>query len=324
MKKNYLQHMGYLLLSLLLFIGCTKDLKQVNIDDGITDRQNNKNECALVSVTSEFGTQAYTYNQRGLLDQTDISSYDGYFKMEYNALGRLIKSRYYSEGALVNTIVFGYQYDHVVKETWYDVDTQVKDDEIFYTYNRKGKVSKSKSTINDYSTVYKYTPDGSNVLEYDLYFGGIINYTQQFTFLPAHHKDPFLAAPGLSTGFPFINGGTSESKWYSTSEKDISYDEKGMNPEVTLDQDPAKTIVKFNQHDYVTATDFFDNLTQEYSHFRFVYENCGNDEGDDVNSSPKKRIVPTNKINPLALLRPGSAKSIKEQLKELRGRLLLR
>lgn len=179
---------------------------------------------------------------------------------------------------------FLYQYDRVVKETWYDIDTQVKDDEIYYTYNRNGKVNKSKSTIGDYSTVYKYTPDGNNVAEYDLYFGGIINYTQQFTFLPPHHKDAFLATPGLSTGFPFINGGTSENKWYSTSEKDISYDEKGMNPEVTLDQDPVKSIIKFNQHNYVTATDFFDNLSQEYSHFRFVYENCGNVDGDNMNS----------------------------------------
>ena len=324
MKKNYLQHMGYLLLSLLLFIGCTKDLKQVNIDDGITDRQNNKNECALVSVASEFGTQANTYNRRGLLGQITSSYIDGYFKMEYNGFGRLIKSRYYSEGALVNTIVFTYQYDRIVKETWYDVDTKVKDDEVFYTYNRSGKITTSTSTLGDYNTVYKYTPDGDNVLEYDLYFGGIINYTTQFTYLRPHHKDPMLATPGISYGFPFINGGTSGSNWYSTSEKDISYDENGMNPEVVTDQDPAKTTVKVNQHNYVTAADFFDKLTQEYTHFKFGYENCGDADGGDVKSSENKRIVPTNKINPLALLRLGSAKSIKEQLKELRGRSLLR
>lgn len=323
MKRNYFQSLGYLVLSVIFFIGCKKEPIEMNMEN-FKNCYNNKNECRLLSVTSEFGDQTYTYNRWGLLDQTTISSYAGYFKMEYNAFGRLIKSRYYSEGALVNTIVFGYQYDRVVKETWYDVNTQVKVDEIFYTYNRNGKLSKSKSSIGDYSSVYKYTPDGENVAEYDLYFGGIINYTQQFTFLPPHHKDPFLATPGLSTGFPFINAGTFESKWYSTSEKDISYDENGMNPEVTMDQDPAKTTIKFNGHNYVTATDFFDNIAQEYAHFKFIYENCGNDNGDPTNSSQNRLAAPLIKVNPLALLRLGSVKSIKVQLKEIRAHSFLR
>ncbi len=321
MTRNFLQYLGYLLLSLLFLIGCKKESKEVNIEN-ITNWLNNKDECRLLSASSEFGEQTFTYNRRRLLDQTNISSYDGYFKMEYNELGRLIKSRYYSEGVLVNTIVFAYQYNRVVKETWYVVDTQVKDDEIFYTYNRSGNVIKSESTIGDYSTVYKYTPDGNNVAEFDLYFGGIINYTQQFTFISPHHKDPFLATPGLNTGFPFINGGTFESKWYSTSEKDISYDENGMNPAVTLDQDAAKSIIKFNQHNYVTATDFFDNLTQEYSHFKFVYENCGNVDGDNISSLQQQPTISTKKTIRLELLRLGSAKSIKEQLKELRNQIL--
>ena len=301
--------MSFFLLSLLVCIGCQK----------IKDHED---ACRLVSQTSEFGDQTYTYNQWGLLDQYNLSNYDGYFKMEYNASGRLVKSRYYSEGALVNTIFFYYQTDRVVQETWYDGDTQTKTDEIFYTFNSDGMVSTSQSLIQDYNTIYKYTPDGSNVATWSLYSGGILGYTQQFTFIPPHHKDPFLATPGLDYGFPFINGGTTQSKWYSTSEKDISYDENGMNPQVVLDQDPYKSIIQSNRHNYVTVTDFFDNLTQEYVHFRFEYENCGNDVGDNTNSSQKSSVINSGKISPLHLLKMGSAKTIKEQLKELRQQYL--
>ena len=323
MKTNHFKQLGYLLLSLIFFISCNKESKELSIDN-LANCQNNKNECRLLSVTSEFGDQTYTYNRKGLVDQTNIDSYDGYFKMEYNALGRLIKSRYYSGGELVNTIVFGYQYDRVVKETWYDGNTKIKSDEIFYTYNWRGNLTKAKSIIGDYNSVYKYSPDGNNVVQYDLYFGGIINYTQLLTYLAPHHKNPFLATPGISNGFPFINGGISDSKWYSTSEKDIAYDGNGMNPEVVIDQDPARSIVKFNGHNYVTATDYFDNVSQEYSHFKFMYGNCGNDNGDNTNSSKSQLGVPSTRINPLSLLRLGSAKSIKDQLKEIRSHSLSR
>ena len=316
MKRNFLQHLGYLLFVLIIYTGCKKESEEINWQNHHND------DCRLLSATSEFGEQTYTYNRRGLLDQTNISNYDGYFKMEYNTEGRLIKSRYYSEDTLTNTIVFTYQHNRVVKETWYHVNTQVKDDEIFYTYNGNGKLGGSKSVIGDYNTVYKYTPDGDNVAQFDLYFGGKISYTQQFTFLAPHHKDPFLATPGLNTGFPFINGGTSQSKWYSVAEKDISYDENGLNPEVILDQDPAKSILRFNGHNYVTAIDFFDNLTQEYAHFRFVYENCGDVDGDKINSLQKQPTVSFRKTIRLELLRLGLAKSIKEQLKDLRNHSL--
>ncbi|MEO7048843.1 MAG: hypothetical protein ABI091_26310, partial [Ferruginibacter sp.] len=156
MKRNFLQPMGYLLLSLIFFIGCKKESKEVNIEN-ITNWLKNKDGCRLLSNTSEFNDLTYTYNKRGLVGQWNVSYLDGYLTMEYDLFGRLVKSKYYSEGVLVNTIVFSHQAERVVKETWYDGATQNKVDEIFYSYNSNGKVWKSQSFIADYYSFYTYT-----------------------------------------------------------------------------------------------------------------------------------------------------------------------
>lgn len=325
MKRNYLKIFSTLFIAILLIAGCQKDTKQINYANnlqGNAGKGDYKDGCRQVSNNSEYGNYTYTYNQRGLVDQWNVDFLDGYFAMEYNAIGHLVKSKYYSEGVLENTIVFFYQGDRVVKETWYDGDTQTKVDEVFYTFNRDGMVTKGQSFLDDYTSIYKYTPDGGSVSEWDFYMSGILNYVQQFTYLPPHHKQPDLARPGLDYDFISANGRISQSRWYSTSEKDISYDENGMNPQVLVDQDPTKSIIQFNDHNYVTVTDFYDNITQAYVHFRFAYENCGLDEGNNASIAFKSPVMSNSKMNLANYLRIGSAKSIKEQVKEFRNQYL--
>jgi hypothetical protein len=321
MKKDYLKMLSTLFIATLLIAGCQKDTKEINYDFGF-----HKDGCRLLSNSSEFGGYTYTYNRRGLVDQWTVTDY-GNLKMEYNFLGRLIKSRLYTDGVLINTIVFFYQGDRVVKETWYDGSTQNKVDEVFYSYNNNGKVWKSQSFINDYYSFYHYTPDGGSVDGWKFYFGGKLNYEQQFTYLPPHHKMPDEARPGLNYSFITSNGWWDAGRWWSTSEKDISYDENGENPVVLVDQDPTKTVVTVNGHNYPLTTNFFDNLTQDYVHFKFDYDNCGQDDGnqDDRNSanpSQKSPTVNSNMVSPIRFLKLGSSKSIKEQVKEFRKQYL--
>ncbi|HMG68675.1 MAG TPA: hypothetical protein VK588_13345 [Chitinophagaceae bacterium] len=322
MKGTYLKIIGVLSIPILLIAGCQKELKSTKTEtpdpENAFFQNDHKQECRLVSNTSEFGDQTYTYNRRGLVDQWNVSDY-GNLKMEYDARGRLIKSRLYTDGVLVNTIAFFYQGDRVVKETWYDGDTKNKEDEVFYFFNREGSVWKSQSIIQDYVSIYKYTSDGGGVKEWNFYIGGILNYAQQYTYLPPHHKEPNLARPGVDYDFISANGRISQQRWYSTSEKDISYDENGLNPQVLVDQDPYKSVVHANQHNYVTATDFFDNLTQDYIHFRFDYTNCGSDNSDHSQSNQKLSPVGVGKNNPIQFLRLGSKILLKEKIKQLRS-----
>lgn len=325
MKKNYLKIVSALIIATLFMAGCQKDTKLINYANnqhGNAGPGEHKDGCRLVSDNSEFGNLTYTYNQRGVVEQWNVDYLDGYLAMEYNAVGRLVKSKYYSGGVLANTIVFFYQGDRVVKETWYDGDTQTKVDEVFYTFNRGGMVTKGQSFLNNYTSIYKYTTDGGSVSDWDFYLGSILNYSQQFIYLPPHHKQPDLARPGLDYDFISSNGRISQSRWYSTSEKDISYDANGMNPQVLLDQDPLKSIIQFNDHNYVTATDFYDNLTQSYVHFLFTYENCDPDDGDKTIFGSKSKGVINDKITLGKFLRIGSSKPIKDQLKEFRTQIL--
>src|SRR5262249_48173296 len=134
------------------------------------------------------------------------------------------------------------------------------------------------SLFLDYSSVYHYTPDGSSVDGWKYYISGILNYEQVYTYLPPHHRMPMAARPGLLYDFISPNGWWSAGRWWSTSEKDISYDENGENPIVLLDQDPGQTTTTADGHNYVAISNFFDLVTQTWVHFNFGYENCGEDQ----------------------------------------------
>jgi hypothetical protein len=219
---------------------------------------------------------------------------------------------------VVYTVKFSYRDDKIVKETWYVGDTKEIYDEVIYYFNRRGQIIKNVSPVQDYVNSFEYTRE-SNLSKWTISFGGVPAYSTEYTYLH-HHKNPYGATPGVGNGFPYANGAYNLNKWYSTSETDVFYDELG-NPVAYIDQDPYKTIVKTNGSDYVTASDFFDNLTQEYVHFRFEYENCGHDDRDKPGAAQKMAPIGDRKISPLALLRKGSGKSMKEQVTEMRNQL---
>lgn len=133
-----------------------------------------------------------------------------------------------------------------------------------------------------------------------------------------------MAVRGPEYDFTATNGWIAADKWYSTSEKDIIYDEDGNNPEVVLDQDPHKTIVEYNEHNYVTASDFFDNLTETYVNFNFDYVNCGGEAKDDSQAMPDFKQINIFKVSPLQFLKPGSQWPIKDKMKVLRKAIPLR
>ena len=326
MKQSLVKILGFLVLSIFVVPGCQKDIKEsqpVVHEDNVQARAGHdwdREKCRLVSSISEFGEQTYTYNQRGMVAQENVDFFpDGKIVMEYSFKGRLKKSRVYSGDVILWTIVFFYWGDRLVKETWYDGDTETKTDEVFHFYNRLGRVWKSQSFMGDYVSLYDYTPDGGSVDGWKFFIGGKLNYEQVFTYLPPHQKMPDLARPGLVYDFISPNGWWGQGRWYSTSEKDISYDENGENPVVLLDQDPTKTIREANCRNYVTVSDFYDVLTQEYVHFRFTYENCC--DGSGSKPSAGQEILPAKDhwFNPIKLLRSRPGKSIKEKMKVLRS-----
>ncbi len=329
MKRIQISFLIAFLFIAIIFAGCQKEIQTSSAKETTADelavannatQNRSENGCRLILKQSKFGNESYTYNENGLVDKWSIEADGGFFKEEYNSSGRLIKSRFYSGDVLLNTIVFYYQGDKVVHEIWYNGDTQEKGDEVFYTFDSKGEIIKMQSFIQDYVTNYKYTPEG-NVYEWDFNYGGQPFYTVQYTFLN-HDKNPDLARPGINYDFPYVNGAVSQNKWWSTSEKDIIYDDQG-NPVVALDQDPHQTVVGVGHENYVTTSNYFDVISQSWSHFVFNYGNCGPDDNNAIVSMPKSSSTTTNnnRFNFSKLLIHGSAKSIKEQIKELRKQI---
>ncbi len=324
MKMNYLKTISFFLFTVFFITGCQKQVKDEILENPEDEKVlqsrgshgNDDDGCRLTGKFSDYGDETYKYNRKGLLDEYYLSAYDGFFKHEYDRKNRLVKSGLYSGNELVYTIIFHYRDEKVVKEIWYAGQTREKADEVFYQYDRKGKIKKSTSIIGDYTVEFQYTREG-NLLKGLLSIGGNLNYSVELTYLH-RNKNPFSAIPGLDYDYTYVFGPFYQNKWYSSSEKDIFYDESG-NAVVQLDQDPYKTIVKTNRQGFVTRSDFFDKLTQEYAHFRFEYENCGRDGRHKSGTSQQSAPRDDRRINLMKFLKKGTGKSIKEQVKEWRN-----
>ncbi|MEO6251687.1 MAG: hypothetical protein ABIO79_00150 [Ferruginibacter sp.] len=319
MKKNYLKLISSFLMAALFITGCQKDLKETSPEADLQSAKGKpKNECRLTNLTFPFGEYNYHYNSQGLCDEWDISDY-GLFKQEYNANGRLIKSKLYDGTNLIYTIHFFYEGNKVVKEIWYDGNTTNVIDEVIYSYNVKGQMVRGESFMNDYYTIETWTPEG-NTATWDFFIGGnpfytgIVTYTQPI-------KNPYLAIPGIEYGFPFINPTYNQSKWSNAGEKIIIYDENG-DPFVLSDYDPLQTTWQVGHQNYPLSTNFFDLVSQEWFSTTFEYENCepGNVSGNSPVTKPS--LTATGKINRMMLLKRNSSKSIKEQAKEIRRQLI--
>jgi hypothetical protein len=325
MGKNYLKLISSFLLSALLMIGCQKDLKETNPEVSPeanlqTAKEQPKNECRLTKMTwSGVNEYNYHYNNEGLADEWDISDY-GLFKQEYDANGKLAKSRWYIGNDLQVTIHFFYEGKKVIKEIWYNGNTTEIGDEVFYTYNAKGQMVRMESFLNDYYTIMSYTPQGNNS-SWDFFVGGYPYYSGVLKYIQPY-KNPYLAVPGIEHGFPYVNPQYNSNKWWATSEKQIIYDENG-DPIVLFDYDPLQTIWQAGHQNYPLSSTYYDLISETWVPYIFEYENCGS--GNVNNNSRKAQpssVKNSRKINPVMLIKYNPSKSIKEQARDLRRQLI--
>ena len=321
MQKNYLKLISSFLLAAILMIGCQKDLKETNPEtDFQLAKEKPKNECRLTKMIWGGGNEYnYHYNNQGLADEWDISDY-GLFKQEFDASGKLAKSRWYIGDDLIVTIHFFYEGKIVIKEIWYNGNTSEIGDEIFYTYNAKGQMVKMESFLNDYYTIMSYTPQGNNS-SWDFFLGGYPYYSGVLKYNQPY-KNPYLAVAGIEHGFPYVNPQYNSNKWWAASEKLTIYDENG-DPIVLFDYDPSQTIWQGGFQNYPLSANYFDLISNDWVPYTFEYENCG---PGNVNRSSRtvqpSSVTNTEKINPMMLMKYHPSKSIKEQARDLRRQLI--
>ncbi len=270
---------------LLLFVAAAsitnckkeKDLSQLQEknNDADAERRGNSKECRL--------TQYYYYDaihdfeqidgltyKNGLVDEWS-TFYGTTFKMEYGRDKKMKAATAYIDGELISTIHFIRKNNKIVKEIWYVGNTDVVDDEVINTYNRKGQLIKNESLNYDYYVLNTYTPHGN--LESWTYYGGGLPVSAAVYTYKEDIKTPYLARPGIEYSFAWINSAFgSGDRWYS-SEQAISYDENG-EPYLYYDQDPKKTKWQRGDNGFPIRADYIDRLTGGLIINSFQYENC--------------------------------------------------
>lgn len=331
MKKIVLKTLSVLLLTMLVFTGCRKEIENPLVTPASTpaseseslsrgDDDRDKRECRLTSFAYPGGGETYHYNRRELCDEWNIPGY-AVFKQEYDNGGNLIRSRAYDGANLIYTIHFFYTGKKVTKEIWYVGNTNEIYDIVHYIFNHRGLNVRMESSVYDYYTVNTFDAQG-NLKTYDFYIDGNHVYSSRLTYnYHPFFKNPSRAIPGIEHAFPFLNAAIFATPECISSEKLIAFDENG-DPVVLYDYDPRKTSYRRASQNYPSSGRFFDRVTNDWTSQTFEYENCGRGH-DDINApiaQPSSKSA-TGRINPMMLLKRHPSKSIKEQVREIRMQL---
>jgi hypothetical protein len=263
-------------------------------------------------------TETYVY-KNGLVDKW-YAWFGGVFAMEYNNNGKLVRSGFYIDDALLNTIDFLYEKDKVVHEIWYDGDTRDIADEVYYTYNTKGEMIIAESTNSDYITINTFSANG-DLLSWFTVVGGLPYAKGEYVYTK-QIKNPLKQRPGIDYEFPYFNS-AGFGKSYIASEKITVYDEDG-NPFVTYQADPLVTQWHLGYQQFPTLVEYIDKNTGKYSAVTMVMENCGQENAGGSKSLYQK-MVP-GKIKPgspgsLRVLAAGSRRGLKQRLAEIQNRV---
>ena len=159
-----------------------------------------------------------------------------------------------------------------------------------------------------------------NCTRSDYYFGSDIYFSDIYEF-NSPVRDPLLTVSGVDFMFPYLGVGYFNKLWF-TRNLSIVYDGDG-NPFVINDLGASKTDFSTGNQDFPLSVNYYDQTSQGPLDFTFGYSCNGNSIVSNPASSPSNSATGINKsiMRPGPMLRGGSAKSIKEQLQELRQQL---
>jgi hypothetical protein len=333
MKKNYLQLRGLLLFSLLVIIGCQKEITESPVNDKAEDgaasentanRNIKENSCRLVSLdwsAGGAGLWQFHYNEKGLADQWSIDYGYGVIeeKMYYDKNNRLIKADevYFGSNYVYQLYYTGNRLTRITR-TGVDFPDDVQD--FLFTYNKKGQVIRQDDDNLDAHVLMEYDHMG-NCTRTDLYFGSDLVYSDNYTF-EKPIKNPMLNVPGIEIGFLAYGGTYVSNKRWLTSNRTVIAD-NGV-PVVFNDYDPSKTIANNDRHNLPLSVNYFDRISGTSFDIVFDYENCDGRSGHQHHhhSQANKNMQANSSIPQIHPVYWGSLKSLKEQTDQLRRQRL--
>ncbi|MBL0181798.1 MAG: hypothetical protein IPP96_05665 [Chitinophagaceae bacterium] len=329
MKRNLFKTLSSVVLTVLFISSCQKESLTVEKDTIVSSdaasKSEHNNQCRLVSLNTNFGfTSSVSYNNRGLANTWSLSYDFGSvvytMLLEYDANNRLTRAKYINTGDYLYDVVYYYNKKGLVeKEKWYLPNTNILDDEVFFTYNTRGDAVRQQSFI--YGVDAHIIPDAKgNYTRYDLYIDGNLVQTGLYTFNRSN-KNPWTAMKGIPYGLPGY--AFQFSKWWETSETIIFYDEEG-NPYYYYDQNPSRTRMRMNDQDYLLEVKHYDRLTGDLYQYSFDYEHCGDRDERVRGDQPAadKLSAWTNKKSKMMKIMSTHGKELRENQLKLRKQVV--
>ena len=325
MKKNAFILTISLLLGVLFFTGCQKEINESlegkSGDAAASENTSNKNQensCRLINLDwPTIGIWQFHYNDKGLADQWIIDYGFGLplhtNTMTYDENNRLIQS---NEDFFGVDYVYQFYYagKRLTRLTRTNVDFPDDVLDFQYTYDSKGQNTRQDDHNTDTHVLMYYDALG-NCTRTDIYFGNDLYYSDNYTFY-APVRNPRQNIPGVEFGFPFYGTGGISDKWWFTSNKTIIYD--NGTPFLFNDYDPNQTTINTGSNNFPGTASYYDRFTEGSIVITFDYDNCGGESVETNNRySQGNRSIESNKTT-RPLLGRASAKSIKEQIQKLR------
>jgi hypothetical protein len=285
MKKVYFPTLGILLLALTIVSSCKKENQEQLDQSGESALKkgsfnNDKHGCRLVadSGLSDGFLQTYHYNNKGLADKFHISrpaQFDFSATMEYNSSNLMSKAKFtYGDGVFYD-IVFTYDKNKLVKETWYTQDTKEIVDGYINTYNKKGQLVKRDEPLYELYCIFKYDAIG-NVKSADLFFyDGTLYYGYEYSY-SGPIRNPIASVKGLPSSVFFTDDCTTPYRF--TGLKSYYNDELG-NRVVDFNWESAETEIKTGPENYPVYQNSRDVISDTWTDQTWTYENCSGNCG---------------------------------------------
>ncbi len=328
MKKNFLLLNGLFLFSMMILMGCQKEIKESLLKEQSEDnkasantasRNNLENACRIVTLdwsAGGAGIAQFHYNEKGLADHLITDFGGGYIieeTMYYDDNNRLIKADEIQFGFRY-TYLFYYTGERLTRLTRTSVDFPANIEDFRYTYNEKGQITRQDDDNTDVH-VLMYYDDMGNCTRTDVYHGSELGYSDNYTY-EKPIRNPTLNVPGIEVAFFFYGGTTYLNKRHFTSNRTVIYD--NGEPFVYNDYDPSKTIANTGNHNFPGSVNYYDRVSQASLDILFDYENCDGKSGQQARSLQANRSMQANgnisQIHPGLFL--GSLKSIKDQIEQ--------
>jgi hypothetical protein len=280
MKKVYFPTLGILLLALTIVTGCQKETPELQdqaSDPTLKSSSYNKDKhgCRLVadSGLSDGFLLTYHYNDKGLADEYHVSKPDQFnfsATMEYDNRNLMTKAIFtYGDGVFYD-IVFTYDKNRIVTETWYTQDTKEIVDGYVNTYNKKGQLVKRDEPVYEIYCLFKYDAIG-NVVSGELFFkDGTFWYGTEYAY-SGPIKNPFASVAGLPSSVFYTDDCTTPNRF--TGLKSYHNDEFG-NRVVAFNWESAETEIKTGPENYPVYQNSRDLISDTWTDQIWRYENC--------------------------------------------------